>query len=180
MGTENEVPKCVQDKLVESETVIGMAGAGQAFGSRRAVDLFATNRRLLVFNSPSNYDSLQYDKVSVTLAKYGPMYYAVRGIFVVCALVLLGLAAMLWYGLLSGELSNRNYFSAIFVSVFCLGGVLVSLWEAVMLYAYYQIGEVNSYQKNWRIPRHRFGSKQADRFAEIVRKQIKNFQAVIP
>ncbi len=165
MGEIN-VPRLVADKLSPGEAVVGK------FATRWG-DYYATNQRLLLFKSQSNYTAFNNPEVSIKLVKYGAGWVAFRIFCVLFGFISIGLGVVGYIGPVLVTGTTTTHFEAPFgvsLLLWFLGLVMI-LIGITMRYAYYQItapGIDKKDIKKWRIEKFLWGSGGADKFAAAV------------
>jgi hypothetical protein len=168
-----KIPKWVEEQLLEGEEVISKISSGSRLNM---VDYYATDKRLLRFSGKTDYEVLEYDKLSIAFTKYG----LATGIFRIFSLLFglfcisLGILTFVGPTFHTGTSTLRTKAPFEVSLLFCGIGFFVILAAIGGRYGYYQIEEqgVDSKElKKWRIGRTRWGGGKVDRFAKVVEER---------
>ncbi len=171
------VPEWVKERLSEGEKVISKISIVRALTEKAmrggvTRDFYATDKRLLNFKNKSDYDILEFDKMTVTIQEPGAsVRITLRYIllFIGVAFILSSIFPFIFVLIVGGTLDYTygEVWRFLFPGIVFL---MMFLWPPFPRRVMYQIdypGLDNKDLKNWQIPRN----NEADRFVEIIRKK---------
>ena len=135
-----------------------------AYCSTNRIDYYATNKRLLLFRSKSDYSTIEYEKISLTFNKYRGGWHILRAIiiFVVAYAMIADIALF----------SEIPFVVSVIIWLVSLFGLFLAI---SVMYAYYQIESPEIREgnlKRWRIPVYRWINSKTKQFADIVNDRI--------